>query len=201
MQSKLQELTEKIYQEGLEKGNTEAKTIIDNAQVKAKEIIEKAKKEADQIIEAAQKKASETQSNTESEIRLSSKQALNALKQQITDVINDKVVSEAIAESFDKDFTKSIIETTLKNWTSSQSSDITALLPADSEKELSDYFKKSLKTLLDKGLEIKFIDSIQAGFQIVPKDGSYKVSFTNEDFVNFFKQYLRPKLVDLLFQD
>lgn len=201
MQSKLQELTEKIYQEGLEKGNAEAKTIVDNAQVEAKEIVENAKKEAQQIIKAAQKKASETQTNTESEIKLSSKQALNALKQQITDVINNQVVGEAIAGTFDKNFTKSIVETTLKSWTSSQSSDLTVLLPTDNEKELADYFKKSLRALLDKGLEIKFDDTIQTGFQIAPKDGSYKVSFTDEDFANFFKQYLRPKLVELLFQD
>jgi len=37
------------------------------------------------------------------------------------------------------------------------------------------------------------------GFQIGPKDGSYKVSFTDEDFKNFFKDYLRPGLIELLF--
>lgn len=199
MQSKLQELTEKIYQEGLEKGNTEAKAIVEKAQEEAKSIVESAKKEAEKILADAQKKAEETKANSDTEIKLSSKQAINALKQQIVDIINNKVVGETVAQTFDKDFTKNIVEITLKNWASEQSSDLIVLLPADKEKELNDYFKKSVKNVLDKGLEIKFDSSIKAGFQISPKDGSYKVSFTDEDFAGFFRQYLRPKLVDQLF--
>lgn len=200
MQSKLQELTEKIYQEGLEKGNEEAKAIVEAAKKEASDIVEAAKKEAAQIVKTAQKNAEETKKNTETEISLSSKQAVNALKQQITDVLNSKVIDEATGKAFDADFTKKIVETTLKNWGAEQSSDLVVLLPADLEKELAGSLKKSVKDLIEKGLEVKFDTSIATGFQISPKDGSYKVSFTEEDFGNFFKQYLRPKLVELLFE-
>ena len=201
MTSKLQELTQKIYQEGLEKGNSEAQEIIDGAKKEAQSILETAKKEAEKVIADARKKAEETKTNTESEIKLSSKQALNALKQQITDIINSEVVGQTISKTFDADFTKSIVDTTLKNWAGAQSADLSVLLPEKDEKELSDYFKKSIKDLLDKGLEIKFDAALKAGFQVKPKDGSYKLSFTDEDFANFFKLYLRPKLVEILFQD
>jgi V/A-type H+/Na+-transporting ATPase subunit E len=201
MQSKLQELTEKIYQEGLEKGNAEAKAIIDKAKSESLAILNSAKSEAEKIISDANKKAAEIKTNTGSEIKLSSKQAINALKQQITDTINSSVVGKVVEKSFDKDFTKQIIETTLKNWSSKQSSDLKIILPASDEKELTDYFKKSVKDLLDKGLEINFETAIKAGFQISPKDGSYKISFTDKDFENFFKQYLRPRLIELLFKD
>lgn len=201
MQSKLQELTQKIYQEGLEKGNTEAKALIDKAKAESKTIVDEARKEAEKIISAAQQKAKETKSNTESELKLASKQALNALKQQITDIINSEVVSKSISKTFDASFTKNIVEIAIKNWSSSQSSDLMVLLPAQQEKELADYFKKSVKDLLDKGLEIKFDSSVKSGFQVAPKDGSYKLSFTDQDFQNFFKQYLRPKLTEILFQE
>lgn len=200
MQSKLQELTEKIYQEGLEKGNEEAKAIVEAAKKEASDIVDAAKKEASQIVETANKTAEETKKNTESEIALSSKQALNALKQQITDVLNSKVIDEATGKAFDADFTKKIVETTLKNWGSAQSADLAVLLPADQEKELEAALKKSVKDAIAKGLELNFDASIKSGFQIAPKDGSYKVSFTEEDFGNFFKQYLRPKLVEILFE-
>ena len=199
MQSKLQELTEKIYQEGIEKGNEEAKSIVEAAKKKASGIVEAAKKEAGQIVNSAQKTAIETKKNTESEIKLSSKQALNALKQQITNVLNSKVIGSATGEAFDAEFTKKIVDTTLKNWAKNQTSDLSVLISKEQEKELSAHFNKSLKDLLDKGLEIEFDTSVKAGFQIAPKDGSYKVSFTEEDFNNFFKQYLRPKLIELLF--
>ena len=200
MQSKLQELTEKIYQEGLEKGNDEAKAIVEAAKKEASEIVEAANKEAEQVISKAQKTSAETKKNTETEIKLASKQAVNALKQQLTDVINNQVIGSATGKAFDADFTKKIVETTLKNWGAKQTADLAVLLPKDQEKELSDHFKKSVKDLLDKGLNIDFDADIKAGFQVAPKDGSYKLSFTEEDFSNFFKQYLRPSLIEILFE-
>jgi len=199
MQSKLQELTEKIYLEGIEKGNEEAKSIVDAAIKEASAIVNDAKKEAEQIVVSAQKSATEIKKNTETEIKLSSKQAVNALKQQITNVLNSEVIGSATGKAFDAEFTKKIVDTTLKNWAKNQTSDLAVLISKEQEKELSAYFSKSVKDLLDKGLEIKFDPSVKSGFQITPKDGSYKVSFTEEDFNNFFRQYLRPKLIELLF--
>jgi V/A-type H+-transporting ATPase subunit E len=71
-----------------------------------------------------------------------------------------------------------------------------------SEKDASSveqYFARSAKKLLDKGLAFEPDTEMKAGFQIIPKDGSYKLSFTDKDFENFFKQYLRPRLMKLLF--
>ena len=188
MQNKIQELTEKIYQEGIEKGNAEARQIIEEAKKESSEIVNNAQKEADDIIAAAKKKADEYRNTTETELRLSSKQAVNAVKQQITDVVNGQIVSDAVKGAFeDKEFIKKILEKMLGNWaTSGQSMDMNVLLPAGDEKLISEYFKKSAKSLLDKGIEIK-------------SDTSYKVSFTDSDFINFFKQFLRPKLVEILF--
>ena len=44
MENKIQELTDKIYREGVEKGNEEARKIIAEAQEKANKIIEDAHK-------------------------------------------------------------------------------------------------------------------------------------------------------------
>ncbi len=200
MQNKLQELTEKIYQEGVEKGNAEAQQILEKAKADAIEIIANSKKEAVTIVEEAKKKAIEIKSNTESEIKLSGKQAFNALKQQIVDLINGDITSASVKSAFDKDFIKKIIEITLANWAKSgQKMDLALLLPANDEKTLSDFFKKEAKQYIDKGITVKYDSSINSGFQIGPKDGSYKVSFTDKDFINFFKRYLRPKLVEMLF--
>jgi len=204
MQNKLQELTEKIYKEGVSKGNEEAENIIKNAKSEATNIINSAKKEAEKIIADAQKKSIETQKNTESELKLSSKQAINALKQKTTDLINGTIVKGTVDKAFnDKEFVKEIILTITKNWISGSAgtADLSVLLPAKDEKELKDYFTKSAKGLLDKGLEIKFDETVKSGFQISPKDGSYKISFTDKDFENFFIQYLRPRLIELLFAE
>jgi len=56
MQNKLQELTEKLYAEGLSKGRQEAEEIKSRAQKEAEEIIASAKKEYDSILQKARKR-------------------------------------------------------------------------------------------------------------------------------------------------
>ena len=204
MQNKLQELTEKIFKEGISKGNAEAEKIINDSKKEAGDIVANAKKEADKIVSTAKKKSDEIKSSSEAEFRLSSKQAINVLKQQITDLVNGEIVSASVKEAFkDKDFVKRLIETSIKNWkpASEEDIDISLLLPEKQENEIQQYFTKSVKDLLKKGLEIRFDDEVKSGFQIGPKNGSYKISFTEEDFINFFKQYLRPRLIKLLFAE
>ena len=50
MESKLQELTQKIYQDGIEKANNEAKALLDSAKKEAEQILAEAKKEAEKEV-------------------------------------------------------------------------------------------------------------------------------------------------------
>ena len=52
MQNKLQELTDKLYNEGLSKGKQEGEEILAKAKVQAEEIIAKAKAEAEEKLKA-----------------------------------------------------------------------------------------------------------------------------------------------------
>ena len=70
MENKIQELTDKIYREGVEKGNEEAQRLIDEAQKKAQKLIADAQKEAEGIIANARKSADELTENTKSELKL-----------------------------------------------------------------------------------------------------------------------------------
>jgi len=202
MSNKLQELTDKIYQEGVARGNEEAENIIENAKKEANDILSKARKEAETIKSDAEKKAKETAETTESEIKLSAKQAISALKQEITNVISETTIRNEVSDALkDKEFVQKIIATTLQNWDKDKQGNLNlqALVTEAQEKEILNYFKAKTKELLDSGLEIKAGKHISAGFQIAPTDGGYKVSFTDDDFANFFKEYLRPKMIELLF--
>lgn len=201
MENKLQELTSKIYEEGIAKANEEAEKIISEARKEADELRNKSKKEAAQIIEKAEKDAGELRKNIESEVKLSARQALATIKQQITELITVQTTGEPVKEAFrDKEFIKKIIETTIKNWNPGKEAyDLQLLLPKEEENELGAYFSKKQKDLLKGGLDIRFDERISAGFKIGPKDGRFIISFTDEDFDNFFKNYLRPRTTKLLY--
>ena len=64
---------------------------------------------------------------------------------------------------------------------------------------LTTYFEANAKDVLDKGVKIEKVNGKPASFTIMPADGSYKVNFGEEEFVAFFKEFLRPQLVSMLF--
>jgi len=73
------------------------------------------------------------------------------------------------------------------------------LIPKKDEKAISQYFNSVAKGLLDKGFSIETVNGLKTGFQVTPAKGGYKISFTDQDFIAFFQEYLRPKVVELLF--
>ncbi len=202
MQKKLQELTDKIYQEGVEKANKEAETIISEANKKAKDMLAKAKKDADSTLEKAEKEAEGLKKNALNELQLSARQAISDLKQEVISLVQAKTIEPETKAAFKEvEFTRDIIKTIVKNWDpeSTDNADLVVLLPKDKQKEFESFFKNKAKDLLDKGLEIDFSEKIKGGFKIGPKAGGYLISFSDKDFDHFFKLYMRPRLIELLF--
>lgn len=196
MENKIQELTDKIYREGVEKGNEEAQRLISDARGEAAKIVEDARKEAEAIIAAARKSAAETAENTQSEIKLFAGQAVNALKSEITTLLCNQVVSKAVKDFVeDKEFLNKFIVSLTTQWSANEPIVIST---ADAE-GLKKYFASKAKALLDKGVKIEQVNGVKALFTISPADGSYKVNFGEEEFENYFKDFFRPQLVEMLF--
>jgi len=204
MQKKLQELTDKIYQEGVDKANKEAKKILSDAKKQADGLLAKAKKDAGSTIDKAEKEAQDLKKNTLNELQLSARQAISDLKQKVVNLIQAKTIEPEAKSAFkSEEFTSDIIRTIVKNWDpeSSDNVDLRVLLPEKKQKDFENYFKNKGKELLEKGLEIDFSEKIKGGFKIGPKGGGYLISFTDDDFDNFFKTYMRPRLIDMLFDE
>ena len=192
MENKIQELTDKIYREGVEKGNEEAQKLIAKAQEEAKRIIEDAHKEADSIVATAHKSADELAENTKSELKLFAGQAVNALKSEIATLVTDNIVNADVkAFAANKDYLNAFIVALSVN-------EPIVISTADAE-GLTKYFAAKAKDLLDKGVKIEQVNGIKTLFSVSPADGSYKVNFGEEEFMNYFKEFLRPQLVEMLF--
>ena len=202
MENKLQELTQKLYNEGVEKANEEADKILAEAKSEADKLKQIAEKDAQKIIADAEQKSVEIKKNVDAELNLAAKQTIRTVKQKITDVIVSKVINEPVKKAFDDEkFVKEIIETVVKNWNlqKNETIDLSVLLPADLEKEFTKFFTAKSGKELNANLELSFSDTIKGGFKVGPADGSYKISFSEEDFENFFKSYLRPKTIEILY--
>ena len=196
MEKNIQELTEKMFRDGVEKGNEEAARIVAAANAQAAEIVENARKEAEALVASAQKSAAELMDNTKSELRLFAGQAVNALKSEVATMVSDKVVGDAVKElTADKEVMGKFVVTLAEKWVA----DEPVVISAADGAELKKYFAAKAKALLDKGVTIEEVNGQKALFTIKPADGSYKVNFGEEEFVNFFQSFLRPELVEMLF--
>lgn len=202
MDDKLQKLTDKIYQEGVEKAQLEAEQIIKKAKIEAEQIIHTAKKQEQEIIKKAHDYSNNLKENTKSEIRLSSKHFISAIKQKIARLIKLKVLDDPITSTFnDKDFLKNIIKIIIQNWEPGQNDNInlSLLLSEKHEKELIDYFSNKTNELLNAQLDVIIDENINKGFKIGPKDKNFYISFSDKDFEQLFTIYLRPKIMELLY--
>lgn len=195
MENKIQELTEKIYNEGVERGNAEAERIIAEAQAKAEIILKEAQSGAEDIIEKARRGAEELKANTQSELKLYAAQALGALKSETASLVTDAVVKAAVKEALSGDALKNIVVKIAERW----SADEPLVISTSEAEELKKYFAAKAKALLDKGVEIKQVNGLKSSFSISPADGSYKVNFGEAEFESFLKSFLRPQMVELLF--
>ena len=148
MENKIQELTDKIYREGVEKGNEEARKLVSEAQAEAERIVEDARKEAEQILVNARRSAGELAENTKSELKLFAAQAVNALKSEITSVVSGTIVDADVkAFAGNKDYLNAFIVALAEKWSVDEPIVIST---ADAE-GLKKYFASRAKNLLDKG--------------------------------------------------
>ncbi len=200
MQNKLQELTDKLYNEGLSKGKQEGEELLAKAKVQADEMIAKAQAEADRIVAAAQKQADEIKTKTASDIRMASAQSIAATKKDIETLIVGKMTDEAVKKNLSTpDFVKDLIKAVAEKFTTEGPVDLALILPESLQKDLEPFVNKELATILKSNVEASFSKKVAGGFQIGPKDGGYFVSFTEETFSQLISEYLRPTTKKLLF--
>lgn len=196
MDSKLQVLTDKIYTEGVERGRNEANELIAKAQQEAQEIIAKAKAQADEIMENARKGAAELDQNTRSELRLFTQQTVNSMRTDIANMITDKVAGNAVkAATDDKSFMQNVILKMTETWAKEGNVSIEA---AKAE-ELISFFQANAADLLQKGIKIVSSKDNQTEYTIAPEAGGFKVSMGEAELTAYFKEFIRPKLVEMLF--
>lgn len=196
MNTKLQELTDKIYLEGIEKANAEALEILSDARKQADGIVSKAQDEAVKLLKSAEDKSNELMKNTRSELKLFAQQSVNALKTEITNIICGSIVSDAIkTATTDKVFMQKMLLSIVEGLAKDQQ----VIVEAKDAKALTAYFESNAKALLNKGVTIKEANGIKADFTVIPAEGGYKLTFGEEELIAYFKEFLRPKLVEMLF--
>ena len=174
MENKLQQLTQKLYDEGLEKGRAEADKLVADAKAEARKIVAEARAEA-----------------------------VGRIKSEIASLIIAKATARGVKEAVvDPAFIKEMLVAVAKNWNGSDSGkvELQALLPEGERKKLDAAFEESAKELLAAGVEVGWSKEVKTGFKVGAKEGGYYISFADADIEALLAEYLRDKVFQLLFK-
>ena len=159
MENKLQQLTQKLYDEGLEKGRAEADRLVADAKTQAAKIVAEAQTQAEELVRKAQAKAEDVEKNTLTEIALAGKQAVARIKSEIAELIVAKAAGAGVKEAaLDPAFIKEMLLAVAKNWNGADAGkvELKALLPDGERAKLDAAFEQSAKELLAAGIEVGY---------------------------------------------
>ena len=197
---KLQELTQKLYDQGLAKGKQEGEALLQKAAAEAEDIVNQAKEEAAAILAKARKEAEDFKVKVEGDVKMAASQAVQATRTDIENLVVTNVVDGTVDKALsNEEYLKGIITAVAQKFSADEPADLALVLPESLKAGLEPFVKNELGKLLGKGVEAAFSKKVAGGFKIGPKDGGYFVSLTDETFKDLIGGFLRPATKKLLF--
>ena len=197
---KLQELTQKLYEEGLAKGKQDGEALLEKSKSEAEGIVKQAQEEAEAILAKARKDAEDFKVKVEGDVKMAAQQAVQATRADIENLVVAKVVDGTVDKALaNEDYIKGIITAVAQKFSADEPADLSLVLPESLKAALEPFVKNELGKLLGKGVDATFSKKVAGGFKIGPKDGGYFVSLTDDTFKDLIGSYLRPATKKLLF--
>ena len=197
---KLQELTQKLYEEGLAKGKQEGEARLEKAKAEAESIKKQAQEEAEAIRAKARKDAEDYKIKIEGDAKMAAQQIVQATRSDIENLVVAKIVDGTVDKVLaNEDYIKGIITAVAQKFSADEPADLSLVLPESLKAALEPFVKNELGKLLGKGVDASFSKKVAGGFKIGPKDGGYFVSLTDDTFKDLIGSYLRPATKKLLF--
>ena len=202
MQDKLQELTDRLYNEGLSKGKQQGEELLQKAQAEAEGIIAQAKAEAERIIAQANKEAEELKTKVTADVKMAATQSIAVTKQEIEKMVVTQAAEQGVkANMGNVAFVKELITSVVKAFNPQNAApvDLSLILPETVKAEVEPFVKNEIANQFKGEVKVDYSKKMNGGFKVSPKDGGYMLQFTDEEFTQLIANYLRPATKKILF--
>lgn len=198
MDIQLQELIEKIKNDGVAAAEKSSADIISDAEKKASDIIAEAHEKAESIIKTAKTETERMEKASIEAISQAGRNQLISFRDGINACLNAIIKTET-EKAYSQELLKTLIPETVKTWISKPDSDSIAVILSEKDlKALESNFTSALKSEISKGVEIKSDDTLNAGFRIGTKDGAAFYDFSADSVAELFASYLNPRTAEIL---
>ena len=202
MQDKLQELTDRLYNEGLSKGKQEGEELLLKAHAEADGIIAQAKAEAERIIAQANKEADELKTKVAADVRMAATQSMAVTKQEIEQMVVTRAAQQGAGQALSSaDFAKELIANVVKAFNPQNASPVALdlILPESMKAQLEPFVGSEIAKTFNGEIRVDYSKKMNGGFKVSPREGGYMLQFTDEEFTQLIANYLRPATKKILF--
>jgi len=196
MDVQLKELIDRIKSEGIKSAEEQAGTIIEEAEKKAKQIVADAEKEADSIRQKAEADVRKMEYTGRESLKQAGRDLIISMQQRLQ-VLFDEVVYTETAGQLKGDPLQKVIAQLVEHW-NEDVQNLELLVAEDELKKLEKGLRDKLSAQLAKGMEIKPLTNVDAGFKVSYKDGSAYYNFSAEGVAEIISEFLNPKLAEIL---
>jgi len=195
MDVKLENLIERIKQEGVEGAQKTSEEMLKKAQKEAEEIVKKAKKEAEKIIEDAKQQTDRMQKSSETDLKQAVRDSELLMRERFS-ALFDSVFKKEVSSTLKPDFIKDIILKIIDKWLKNPNIDIE--LSEEDKKNLEELLFTSIKKDLKKTITLHVSGDVNKGFRIGQKGEDVYYDFSDETIASMLKRFLNSRLIEIL---
>ena len=195
MSQQVQELIDKIKQEGTLVAEKDALSIKKDAQAKAESIIDGARQEAKKIINDANITAEKTKVSGEMALKQASRDVVLSLRQQIgvllQGIVENDIKAALSAEGLTKILTKIVTH-------QGESNDIRVTLSLEDLKAVEDNVIGQLQDQLKGRVKFQGLSDVTGGFTVSYDGGKSCFEYTEKSLTEYLGLYLNEQLTELV---
>lgn len=211
--SGVQELIDRLQQEGVEKGQIEAEAVLSEARKQAMEIVDRARAEAAEIVRQANQEAEQTRASGRDAVRLAGRDAILHLTEELRKDFERKLLRLVDHRLRDVEFLeRMILEVARRSMPADSGSQVEVLLSpevasaeqlARSAEEVEpgtlNHFVLSLAgEALRDGLNFRVADDNVPGVRVQIVDDDLEIDLTADTLTHLLQQHLSPRFRNLI---
>jgi V/A-type H+-transporting ATPase subunit E len=199
MADELQQLIERIQQEGLAKAEGEARRIVDEARAQAETLRRDAETQARDIVEAAEREAKTFAERGGKALDQAARDVILSVHQAVNDTFQ-ALVRQTVGEALTLDTLKQMMVKVVEGYCAGQGqcSEIDLIVSPRDQQPLVDFFLKSYREAIDKGIEIHADAGVVKGFRVSLEGEHLHHDFTQQEIAAAMGRLLRPRLAEIL---
>ncbi len=182
MELQIQDLVSSIRKEGVEAARAEADKIIAEAKKQAEAIVSEAKAAAQKTVEDATKEINILRQSAQVSAQQAKRDAMLSLKKDVQDNFG-KLLKQGVSKtvSADAELSKLILAAIEGQDPSSLSVEVS---------KVSEGLKAQLAAEIKKGLVLKPVTDLDAGFRVVAKDGSGFLDCSDDELASIVAHFM-----------